>query len=97
MANIYIYRNLKFKFICYRKIQLYPNGKSLGMGSHISLYLALADLASLSLGSKVLVEFTLRLLDQVNGRHISGKGNAVIFTSFYRRLILQLVLYFHCI
>lgn len=56
------------------KIQLYPDGKGYGTGSYLSLFVALADLAPLSPGSKVLVEFTLRLLDQVNARHVSGKA-----------------------
>ncbi|XP_074382399.1 protein RESTRICTED TEV MOVEMENT 3 isoform X1 [Apium graveolens] len=55
------------------KILMYPNGKGNGTGTHLSLYVALAEPASVSPGSKVLVEFTLRVLDLINGRHISGK------------------------
>lgn len=54
---------------------MYPNGKGNGTGTHLSLYVALAEPASVSPGSKVLVEFTLRVLDLMHGRHVSGKGN----------------------
>ncbi|KAL5781889.1 hypothetical protein ACOSP7_006918 [Xanthoceras sorbifolium] len=57
------------------KIQLYPKGRRLGSGSHLSLYLAIADPTTLSPASKIYAEFTLRILDQVQARHIAGKGN----------------------
>lgn len=56
------------------KILMYPNGKGNGTGSHLSLYVALAEPAAVSPGSKVLVEFTLRALDLMHGGHISGKA-----------------------
>ncbi|XVF38953.1 hypothetical protein REPUB_Repub20aG0147300 [Reevesia pubescens] len=55
------------------KIQLYPKGRRHGSGSHISMYLVLADSATLVAGSKVFVEFTLRIQDQQQSRHIAGK------------------------
>ncbi|PPR92125.1 hypothetical protein GOBAR_AA28555 [Gossypium barbadense] len=55
------------------KIQLYPKGRRHGSGTHISLYLALEDPVTLTAGSKMFVEFTLRVLDQMQSRHIAGK------------------------
>jgi hypothetical protein len=46
---------------------LYPKGKGLGMGTHLSLYLAL-DLATLPAGCRVYADYTLRLVDQVFDR-----------------------------
>ncbi|KAM1086420.1 hypothetical protein ACFX2B_011928 [Malus domestica] len=57
------------------KMQLYPKGKGNGIGTHLALYLALAEPKSLPPGCKIYAEFTLRLLDQVNGRHQFGKAN----------------------
>ncbi|XP_021889441.1 MATH domain and coiled-coil domain-containing protein At3g58200 isoform X2 [Carica papaya] len=57
------------------KIQLYPKGKRHGTGTHISLYLALADSATLPAATKIYAEFTIRVLDQVHARHISGKAS----------------------
>ncbi|KAG8480810.1 hypothetical protein CXB51_025554 [Gossypium anomalum] len=56
-----------------QKIQLYPKGRRHGSGTHISLYLALEDPVTLTAGSKMFVEFTLRVLDQMQSRHIAGK------------------------
>ncbi|GJV22424.1 TNF receptor-associated factor homolog 1b-like protein [Tanacetum coccineum] len=53
------------------KIQLYPNGK--GTGGYISLKLALSDPENLPSGTKILAEFTLRILDQLKARHDTGK------------------------
>ncbi|GLU05137.1 hypothetical protein SLE2022_222530 [Rubroshorea leprosula] len=58
-----------------RKIQMYPKGRRQGLGSHISLYLALADPKAIPSSSKIFAEFTLRMLDQTQGRHISGKAS----------------------
>ncbi|KAI5578046.1 hypothetical protein BDE02_08G003200 [Populus trichocarpa] len=49
------------------KIVLYPKGKGPGMGTHLSLYLAL-DLATLPAGCRVYADYTLRLVDQVYDR-----------------------------
>ncbi|KAJ0035165.1 hypothetical protein Pint_24218 [Pistacia integerrima] len=54
------------------KMQLYPKGRDTGAGC-ISLYLVLADLTSLTPASKVYVDCTLRIQDQVENRHISFK------------------------
>ncbi|KAK7836497.1 ubiquitin carboxyl-terminal hydrolase 12 [Quercus suber] len=59
--------------IANKKIRLYPSGKGIGMGSHVSLYLALADPTSLPPGLKIFAEFTLRMLDQIHSRHHYGK------------------------
>uniref|UniRef100_A0A2N9IEI6 MATH domain-containing protein n=1 Tax=Fagus sylvatica TaxID=28930 RepID=A0A2N9IEI6_FAGSY len=56
------------------KIRLYPKGKGIGMGRHISLYLALADPTSLPPGLKIYAEFTLRILDQIYSSHLHAKG-----------------------
>lgn len=55
------------------KIQMYPKGRRVGSGTHISLYLALADPTSIPSGSKIFAEFTLRIADQMQSRHIAGK------------------------
>ena len=52
-----------------------PNGEGIGLGSYNSLILALANKSSLSAGTKIFAEFTMRILDQVNGRHPSAKRN----------------------
>eukprot|EP00257_Ricinus_communis_P025702 XP_025013116.1 protein RESTRICTED TEV MOVEMENT 3 isoform X2 [Ricinus communis] len=57
------------------KIQLYPKGKGLGSGTHLSLFLALADLTAITPGFKILADFTLRILDQSRGSHLFGKAN----------------------
>ncbi|XP_076887002.1 protein RESTRICTED TEV MOVEMENT 3-like [Bidens hawaiensis] len=56
------------------KVQLYPNGKG-GIGGYISLKLALAEPQNLPPGTKILAEFTLRMLDQLGTRHYSGKAS----------------------
>ncbi|CAK9136448.1 unnamed protein product [Ilex paraguariensis] len=56
------------------KIQLYPKGKGSGIGTHISLYLALADPTALPPGSKIFAEFILRILDQTHSNHDFGKA-----------------------
>ncbi|KAH7573323.1 hypothetical protein JRO89_XS03G0116800 [Xanthoceras sorbifolium] len=52
------------------KIKLYPNGFSHQKGSHLSLYLALADFTPYS---KIYTDYTLRLLDQLQAKHIVFK------------------------
>lgn len=53
---------------------MYPNGKGSGLGGFISLYLDLAEAESIPAGTKVFAEYTLRIVDQVQGRNYSGKG-----------------------
>ncbi|KAK4795585.1 hypothetical protein SAY86_027911 [Trapa natans] len=55
-------------------IRFYPNGKGIGLGGYISLYLDLAEAEALPAGTKVLAEFTLRVLDQIQSRNYSGKA-----------------------
>jgi len=54
-----------------RKIKLYPNGKDAELGNYVSLYLTLADPSP---GSKIYAQITLRILDQKQAKHHSGKG-----------------------
>ncbi|XP_027769587.1 uncharacterized protein LOC107022136 [Solanum pennellii] len=56
------------------KIQVYPKGKGSGTGNHLSIYLALAEPTSLSQGSQIYADFTMRILDRVNAQHYLGKG-----------------------
>ncbi|KAI3707607.1 hypothetical protein L6452_26233 [Arctium lappa] len=56
------------------KIKLYPNGKG-SIGNYITLNLGLADPSSLPSGTKILAEFTLRILDQLDTRHYYGKAS----------------------
>ncbi|KAF8039002.1 hypothetical protein BT93_B1525 [Corymbia citriodora subsp. variegata] len=57
------------------KLRLYPDGKGSGAGAFVSLYLALANVDTLPAGTKVFAEFSLRIMDQLQGRHYSGKAN----------------------
>ncbi|KAJ7980461.1 Ubiquitin carboxyl-terminal hydrolase 12 [Quillaja saponaria] len=57
------------------KIQFYPKGKGSGQGNYLSLYLALADPTTLPPGLKIFAEMTLRLLDQLQAKHYTGKAN----------------------
>ncbi|KAK8585937.1 hypothetical protein V6N13_050906 [Hibiscus sabdariffa] len=54
-------------------IQLFPKGRRHGSGTHISIYLALVDSDTPKDGSKIFAEFTLRMKDQQQSRHIAGK------------------------
>ncbi|XP_068333880.1 uncharacterized protein [Pyrus communis] len=56
------------------KIILYPKGKSLGKGTHISLYLGLDDPEKIP-GSKVFAEYSLRIVDQMHARYECFKVN----------------------
>ncbi|XP_039042791.1 uncharacterized protein LOC120181804 [Hibiscus syriacus] len=68
-SNVFISGDQKWK------IQLYPKGRRHGSGTHISLYLALDDSSTLTDDSKIFAEFTLRIQDQLQSRHIAGKVN----------------------
>ncbi|KAL9365888.1 hypothetical protein Peur_043761 [Populus x canadensis] len=57
------------------KIVLYPKGRDLGMGTHLSIYLAL-DLATLPAGCRVYADYTLCLVDQVYDRRKDRYGKA---------------------
>ena len=60
-----------------RKMKLYPTEKGTALGSngrYMSLYLALADPASLSPTSKICASVTLRILDKKESKHYSRKG-----------------------
>lgn len=60
---------------CFRKILLYPKGKDFGMGTHLSLYLAV-DLETLPAGCRLCADYTLRIVNQVKDRKLdlSAKG-----------------------
>ncbi|XP_075650791.1 uncharacterized protein LOC142621353 [Castanea sativa] len=66
-SNLFNVGNYKWQ------IWLGPNGEGIGMGSYNSLNLALANKSNLSAGMKIFAEFTMRILDQINGRHPSAK------------------------
>ncbi|CAB4293036.1 unnamed protein product [Prunus armeniaca] len=51
------------------KIQLFPKGDSHGKDTHVSLYLTLANPEKLSTAPKILAQFTLRIVDQLNAKH----------------------------
>ncbi|BFG14827.1 hypothetical protein CerSpe_011010 [Prunus speciosa] len=55
------------------KIKLYPKGADNG-STHVSIYLILANPEKLSPGSKILTEYTLRIVDQLNAEHFYSKG-----------------------
>ncbi|KAG6763303.1 hypothetical protein POTOM_030717 [Populus tomentosa] len=57
------------------KMVLYPKGKGLGTGTHLSLYLAL-DLATLPAGCRVYADYALRIVDQVYDRKYDWYGKA---------------------
>ncbi|CAL8079474.1 unnamed protein product [Prunus armeniaca] len=57
------------------KIQLFPKGDSHGKDTHVSLYLTLANPEKLSTASKILAQFTLRIVDQLNAKHFFRQGN----------------------
>ncbi|CAN4085344.1 unnamed protein product [Withania somnifera] len=54
---------------------LHPRGKGSGTGSHLSLYLTLAEPSSPFQGSQIYTDFTLRILDQVNAKNYLGKAD----------------------
>jgi hypothetical protein len=53
---------------------LYPKGNLNGVGTHLSLYLALSDLKPTPPVSKIFAEFSLRIIGQKHANHITGKG-----------------------
>ncbi|XP_068328034.1 uncharacterized protein [Pyrus communis] len=57
------------------KMQLYPKGKGLGVGTYLAFYLALAEPKSLPPGCQIYAKFTLRILDQLNAWHCYGEAN----------------------
>lgn len=56
---------------CLWKLNLYPRGTGAASGSHLSLFLALANLETLPPSSKIFAEFTLRIVDQTYSLHFS--------------------------
>ncbi|KAH9753455.1 TRAF-like family protein [Citrus sinensis] len=62
-SEVFIVRDQKWK------IQLHPKGIKSGTGSHVSMSLALVDSSTITPGFKIYVHFTLRIRDQVRGKH----------------------------
>ncbi|KAH7512812.1 hypothetical protein FEM48_Zijuj12G0129700 [Ziziphus jujuba var. spinosa] len=57
------------------KIKLYPRGKGNGLGTHLSLYLALSNPTTLPPGTKIYANFTLRVLCHIDAKyHHYAKG-----------------------
>ncbi|XP_039020646.1 BTB/POZ and MATH domain-containing protein 6-like [Hibiscus syriacus] len=54
-------------------IQIFPKGRRHKSGTKISIYSSLVDSDKLKDGSKIFAEFTLRIKDQQQSRHIAGK------------------------
>ncbi|XP_021807959.1 MATH domain and coiled-coil domain-containing protein At3g58220-like [Prunus avium] len=63
------------------KIDLYPKGTDDGKNTHVSVYLRLATPEKLSPGSQLLTEYTLRIVDQLDGKDKSRKSNHTWFSA----------------
>ncbi|XP_040374726.1 uncharacterized protein LOC112199518 [Rosa chinensis] len=62
------------------KITLYPAGCRGGAGTHLSLFLALADPENLPDGTKISTNYCLRVVDQIHGRCIKHSLSGHIFS-----------------
>ncbi|KAM5559370.1 hypothetical protein ABKV19_020828 [Rosa sericea] len=62
------------------KIDLYPEGDGYGRGTHLSLYLSLADPEDLRDGTKISTNFCLRIVDQVHAMHYTRNDSNCLFT-----------------
>lgn len=66
---------LKHVCLICRTILLYPNGFGEGKGHSISVFLA-ASKSSIPSGASLYLDFTLRVKDQLNAKHIEiNEGN----------------------
>ena len=81
---MYVYASNQIKnpvmcvlFLRCRKLWLYPKGRDIGKGSHLSVFLRL-DNTQFPTGAKILAEITLRIMDQIHGNHYSLKGNDIL-------------------
>lgn len=76
---------------CLWKLNLYPRGTGTASGSHLSLFLALANPENLPPSSKIFAEFTLRIVDQTYALHCSYTTrnwfSALVPTSGYTEFI----------
>ncbi|VVA37122.1 Hypothetical predicted protein [Prunus dulcis] len=63
------------------KIELYPKGDDHGENTHVSVYLRIANPEKLSPGSQLLVEYTLRIVNQLDGKDKSRKSNHSWFSA----------------
>jgi hypothetical protein len=77
---LYVYASNEIKntvmcvlFLRCRKLWLYPKGRGIGKGSHLSVFLRL-DNTQFPTGAKILAEITLRIMDQIHGKHCSSHG-----------------------
>ncbi|KAG5555383.1 hypothetical protein RHGRI_012802 [Rhododendron griersonianum] len=64
----------KLNVECYDSKEFNAGDHKCGAGTHISLYLALADTSTLPPNSKIYVELKLRIVDQINAKDYSGKA-----------------------
>ncbi|XP_021808265.1 probable inactive serine/threonine-protein kinase fnkC [Prunus avium] len=62
-------------------IKLYPKGDAIGKNTHVSIFLRLVHPEKLSPGSQLLTEYTLRIVDQLNGKHMSRKSDYAWFST----------------
>ncbi|KAL6292877.1 hypothetical protein ACE6H2_001019 [Prunus campanulata] len=62
-------------------IRLYPKGDRTGKNTHVSIFLRLVNPEKLSPGSQLLTEYTLRIVDQLNRKHLSRKSDYAWFSA----------------
>lgn len=67
VSDVFVAGNQKWR------IRLYPKGQGEGSGTHVSMYLALADSSTITRGSNIYVHFTLRIWDQLLSKDIEKK------------------------
>ncbi|XP_004301549.1 PREDICTED: uncharacterized protein LOC101301879 [Fragaria vesca subsp. vesca] len=70
---------------CKWKVSLYPKGTSAGKGSHVSVYLRMDETEKLPTGSKILAQFKVRILDQLNTGSVPQAGVWVGLNSLHRK------------
>ncbi|KAH9687479.1 TRAF-like family protein [Citrus sinensis] len=73
------------------KIRLYPKGQGQRTGSHLSMFLALADSSTVTRDFKICVRYTLRIRDQLQSKHNDKIARTWIRPSIGARGWLQFV------
>ncbi|KAM5568571.1 hypothetical protein ABKV19_016231 [Rosa sericea] len=69
---------------CTWKLVLYPRGLGIGKGSHLSVFLHVYEPETqLPIGSKILAEYTIRIMDQIHAKHRSIKGKKWFSAPFW--------------
>ncbi|KAJ0034577.1 hypothetical protein Pint_24232 [Pistacia integerrima] len=82
LENLDSYDSREFTAAGYKwKMQLYPKGIDSGTGSHLSLYLVLANLASLTPPPKIYADYSLVLSNEVGTNGVSYKGKTYSYTA----------------